>query len=218
MGIEVRRFTWDYLDSNMYALIAEGQALVIDPIDSDEAFDYLKSFQKVTVLLTHEHFDHICGLNRLRAEHQCTIIAQEKCSERIQSSKTNFSAMAETMMELSGKKRDRRIEPFVCEKADITFDDKKVLNWAGNDIEIFSTPGHSPGSACIKMASRLFTGDSLLERGSKNRFPGGSERLYREETIPVLKELIKETNTIYPGHGDLFFLNQKKSTFDCGLL
>ena len=65
MGIEVRRFTWDYLDSNMYVLIAEGQALVIDPIDSDEAFEYMRPFHEITVLLTHEHFDHICGLNKL---------------------------------------------------------------------------------------------------------------------------------------------------------
>ena len=105
MGIEVRRFTWDYLDSNMYVLIAEGQALVIDPIDSDEASEYVRPFHEITVLLTHEHFDHICGLNKLRAEHKCTVIAHEKCSERIQSSKANFSAMAETMMELSGKKK-----------------------------------------------------------------------------------------------------------------
>ena len=204
MGIEVRRFIWDYLDSNMYVLTAMDQALVIDSIDSDDAFEYLRPFRKITVLLSHEHFDHICGLNRLRAEHQCTVLAQEKCSERVQSSKANFSAMAETMMELSGKERNRRIEPFVCDKADIPFKDKMVLNWVGNDIEIFSTPGHSPGSECIKVAGRLFTGDTLLESGSKNRFPGGSERTYQEKAMPVLKELIKKTNTIYPGHGDSF--------------
>jgi len=92
----------------------------------------------------------------------------------------------------------------VCDKADIPFKDKMVLNWVGNDIEIFSTPGHSPGSECIKVAGRLFTGDTLLESGSKNRFPGGSERTYQEKAMPVLKELIKKTNTIYPGHGDSF--------------
>ena len=204
MGIEVRRFIWDYLDSNMYVLTEAAQALVIDPIDSDDAFEYLRSFLEITVLLTHEHFDHICGLNRIRAEHRCTVIAQEKCSERIQNSKTNFSAMAETLMELSGKKRDKRVEPFACEKADIAFENKTVLNWAGNDIEIFSTPGHSPGSVCIKVAGGLFTGDSLLESGSNNRFPGGSERTYQEKAIPVMKELIKKANTIYPGHGDSF--------------
>lgn len=43
----------------MYVLMAEGQAIVIDPIDSDEAFENLRPFQEITVLLTHEHFDHI---------------------------------------------------------------------------------------------------------------------------------------------------------------
>ena len=201
MGIEVRRFTWNYLDSNMYVLMAEGQALAIDPIDSEEVFDYLRSFHEITVLLTHEHFDHICGLNRIRAERKCVVIAQEKCSERIQNSKTNFSAMAETMLELSGNKGKKIIEPFVCKKADITFEEKMVLKWAGNDINIFSTPGHSPGSVCISVGDKLFTGDSLLERGPMNRFPGGSDKRFREKTIPILIKLLKNTDIIYPGHG-----------------
>ena len=207
MGIEVQRFTWDFLDSNMYVLIAEGQVLVIDPVDNKEAFEFLRSFQEIIVLLTHEHFDHISGLNRLRSEHKCIVIAQSRCSERIQSSKANFSAMAETILELSGKERNKRIEPFVCDKADIAFENKMVLNWVGNDIGIFSTPGHSPGSVCITVRNILFTGDSFLERGPMNRYPGGSERLYREKTIPLLRELLKQTNAIYPGHGDIFFRN-----------
>ena len=202
MGIEVRRFTWDYLDSNMYIVSVGDQVLVIDPIDSDEAFEYVRLFPEITVLLTHEHFDHVCGLNRLRAEHKCTVIAQEKCSERIQSSKTNFSAMAETMLELSGKRRDKRIAPFECKKADIIFEDRMVLNWAGNDIEIFSTPGHSPGSACFSIAEYLFTGDTLLQKGPMNRFPGGSKKDYLQKTIPIIKKKLKKTRIFYPGHGE----------------
>ena len=207
MGIEVRRFTWDYLDSNMYVLLAEGQALVIDPIDSDEAFEYVRPFHEITVLLTHEHFDHICGLNRLQAEHKCTVIAQEKCSERIQNCKTNFSAMAETMLELSGIERDKRVEPFVCGKADIIFEEKHVLKWQGADIEIFSTPGHSPGSVCIAIGKYLFTGDSFLEKGPMNRFPGGSKNEYYHKTIPIIKRQMKNVGVIFPGHGDKFAPN-----------
>lgn len=208
MGIEVRRFTWDYLDSNMYVLIEADQALVIDPIDSDDAFEYLRPFREIIVLLTHEHFDHICGLNRLRVEHKCTVIAQEKCSERIQNCKTNFSAMAETMLELSGIERDKRIEPFVCEKADITFEEKMVLNWAGNGIEIFFTPGHSPGSACVRINRFLFTGDSLLERGPMNRFPGGSKIEFQKKSIPLIKNQIRMAKMVFPGHGVAFSANE----------
>ena len=206
MGIEVRKFTWDYLDSNMHVLISHKRALVIDPIDCEEAFEYLRSFQEITVLLTHEHFDHICGLNRLRAEHRCTVIAQEECSERIQNSKTNFSAWAGTMLELSCKERDKhkRIERFVCEKADMTFKDYLGLTWGESEVEFISTPGHSPGSACITVGGMLFTGDSLLERGPMNRFPGGSESVYRKKTVPKLREFLKRTNTVYPGHGSIF--------------
>lgn len=208
MGIEVRRFTWEYLDSNMYVLLAEKQALVIDPIDNDEAFDNLRSFPEITVLLTHEHFDHICGLNRLRAEHNCTVVAQKICSERIQNSKTNFSAMAEIMMELSGKEHDRKIEPFVCKKADMTFENKMVFSWAGNDVEIFYTPGHSPGSVCVRINGFLFTGDSLLKRGTMNRFPGGSKNDYLKKSIPIIKSQMKTVKMVFPGHGEEFSTNE----------
>ena len=201
MGIEVRRFTWDYLDSNMYVLIAEGQALVIDPIDNQEAFDCIRSFQEITVLLTHEHFDHISGLNQIRLEHKCIVIAQEECSERIQNSKTNFSAIAETMLELSGKKRDKRIRPFICERADITFEDKYMLKWAGEDITLFSTPGHSPGSCCIWIGTMLFTGDTVLESGPMLHFPGGNSKIYVDKTLPVVKSLLRLVDRVYPGHG-----------------
>lgn len=76
-----------------------------------------------------------------------------------------------------------------------------VLNWAGNDIELFSTPGHSPGSVCITFNRKLFTGDSLLEKGPMNRFPGGSKSDYLLKTLPFLKRQIKKVDIIFPGHG-----------------
>ena len=104
----------------------------------------------------------------------------------------------------SGKEKKKRIKPFVCDGADIYFENTYVLCWADRIIEVLSTPGHSPGSVCIKVGRMLFTGDSLLEQGSMNRFPGGSEKTYQETTIPILRKMIGEIDYIYPGHGDIF--------------
>ena len=64
--LRVERFVWKYLDSNMYLVTCGNNILVIDPVECDEALQRCKEASSITVLLTHEHYDHICGLNRLR--------------------------------------------------------------------------------------------------------------------------------------------------------
>lgn len=61
---KIKRYIFSYIDANMYILAENGEALVIDPHISAEADAYLKSNRvtKVTILLTHEHFDHTCGI------------------------------------------------------------------------------------------------------------------------------------------------------------
>lgn len=65
-SLRVERFVWKYLDSNMYLVTCGNNILVIDPVECDEALQQCKEASFITVLLTHEHYDHICGLNRLR--------------------------------------------------------------------------------------------------------------------------------------------------------
>lgn len=201
MGLEVYKFIWNYLDSNMYIIKRKRKALVIDPVDLAEAYAFLDNTDEVTVLLTHEHFDHVCGLNRMREEHKCIVIAQEYCSERIQDSKKNLSAYAEAMAELSGKTVQKEIVPFICEGADIVFQSQYEFEWEGTSVLLIATPGHSPGSACILFEKKLFVGDSLLERGPMYRYPGGNVNVYVEKTIPIIKELIEKSDIIYQGHG-----------------
>ncbi len=203
-GVEIRRFTGSYLAANMYVIPDGDHAFVVDPVENEEAFLYLKAFGDITVLLTHEHFDHIDGLNRLVREHPCTVIAQKKCSESIQDSRKNLSALARVMLEIVGEKTDREPEPFVCPEADLVFEDRYDFVWMGQKAELTATPGHSPGSACMLMDRCLFSGDSLLQRGPMNRFPGGSDKTYRKQTVPVLNGLLGKCDMVYPGHGEPF--------------
>ena len=51
------------------------------------------------MLLSHDHFDHIDGLNRIRelCASSCRVIAGAVCSERIQDTKANLSAYADVL-------------------------------------------------------------------------------------------------------------------------
>ncbi len=207
--MEIRKLVWNFLDSildsNMYVLQEEKQYLVIDPIDNDDILEELGNANSVTVLLTHEHFDHICGLNKLRTTFSCKVIASKTCSDRIQDVKANMSLYADIMATVA--KNEIQVPeswvPFSCNEADITFADSYTFTWMGHPVELIATPGHSPGSCCILADDKLFSGDTILENRMMIGFPGSSKKVFRKETIPLLEKLLYRVNYVYPGHGDV---------------
>lgn len=86
----------------------------------------------------------------------------------------------------------------------------EVLNVGETTLEVIHTPGHTPGSICLKSDGILFTGDILFCGGiGRSDFPHGSE----EDLIDSLKHkvLVHSDNTIvYPGHGPATTIGQEK--------
>ena len=71
MSIHIAQIKNQPVDSNCYVVSHEGfqGCIVIDPgtKDGDELFKYLtgKNLRPEFIILTHEHFDHIWGVNKL---------------------------------------------------------------------------------------------------------------------------------------------------------
>ena len=67
-------------------------------------------------------------------------------------------------------------------------------------FQVLDTPGHTPGSVCLKFGELLLSGDTLFA-GSCGRtdFPGGSMAAMRQ-SLAALATLPPETDVI-PGHG-----------------
>ena len=121
--MKVEKFVSGFLDTNTYLLEEDGHLLIIDPADYADVLEKCRNVASVTVLLTHEHFDHISGLNRIRdlCASSCRVIAGETCSKRMQDTKANLSAYADVLAELGGKQIPEHWSPFACKAADITF-------------------------------------------------------------------------------------------------
>ena len=202
MNFRLTKYVLGFLETNTFLLQAGNHMLVIDPGYDISMFEKCSATDSVTVLLTHEHFDHITGLNELRRKTQCCVIASEPCSSRIQNVRTNMSAYADVLAELAEKPRSEAFEPFVCDKANIVFDDEYLFDWMGNPVKIVATPGHSAGSCCIVIDDLLFVGDTILDNNLMTRFPGSNNKIYQKKTVPLLKELLGVVNTVYPGHGN----------------
>jgi len=200
----------------MYVLKNGSHLLVIDPIDKEDVLDYCRNADTITVILTHEHFDHICGLNKLRSmvPNKVKVIANKECSERIGNPKLNMSVYADTLMALAEKTVDKVLQPFSCAVADIIFSEGYSFDWLGEDVELISTPGHSPGSASIVMDNMLFSGDTLLVNSFMTRFPGGKTKLFKSKSVPVLQTLLNSVDFVYPGHGTIMTRETAKRALD----
>lgn len=145
------------------------------------------------IILTHEHFDHIWGVNELRSHYSnLKLVCSESCSERIQHKKHNFSLFYNGI-------------GFQTSKADITVSRFVVdLKWDDTIISLIPTPGHSDGSICIYIGSEnvLFTGDTIIyKEKTVTKLKGGDNQKLKESKQMLDILFIDKNPLLMPGHG-----------------
>jgi glyoxylase-like metal-dependent hydrolase (beta-lactamase superfamily II) len=197
----VIRLINDRFASNAYVAICGSQALVIDPADVDSGrIVTLLSDQRVSevlIVLTHEHFDHMSGVNRLREKFMATqLVCSRSCSENIATPTGNFSRY------LAGV-------DLVCGAADLLCENIHYeMEWSGGRLEMIATPGHTFGSICIVMEEMLFSGDTVIWNcPTVTRLPGGRQDQLKQ-SIALLMERIPPSTVVCPGHGESFLFRQ----------
>ena len=215
-GLNILRFDWDFIASHMYVIRDKNDALIVDPVDTDEVRNYItnENVRSCTVLLTHEHYDHISGVELLRDFCVCNVICSRICADNIRSSRKNHSDKADVIGIFNSALPTQHIEPFVCE-ADTFFDDRMQFIWHGHEINIFATPGHSEGSVCIVLDGEyMFSGDTLLEVPTITRLPGGNRNDFMTVSLPKLRELRFCVKRVFPGHGETASLDELLRKYD----
>ena len=196
--------------SNGYVLLEGRDAIVIDPNLEGEIAETLEKYQAVPglAILTHEHADHIRGLEALRERYpQMRTVASLLCSERIQDIRSNLSRIFGVYLMFIPGERVLDYPKFTCRAADVMFEGRLLFSWHGRQFALEGIPGHSPGSIGILAEGiGLFTGDSLLgDRPVITRFDGGSRQDYERVAVPYFQGLDPGL-TVYPGHGEPFLL------------
>lgn len=194
------------IETNCYLLEEDGHVIIIDPSDCAEpVFERLEKegWTADYIFLTHEHYDHIWDLEKVREHYGIPVVACELCSERIQSISSNLSSICDILIYFKkGVVPEEKGERFTCNAADITFDETYEMEWHGHSFTFQRLPGHSPGSVLIRMdGEAVFTGDyMLLGEEDMTRLKGGSDEDYKTIARPTLDAIPKGTH-IYPGHG-----------------
>ncbi|HEY0361642.1 MAG TPA: MBL fold metallo-hydrolase, partial [Solirubrobacteraceae bacterium] len=101
------------------------------------------------------------------------------------------------------------VEPW---EADQPLDGGERLQLAGLDIEVVSTPGHSPGHVTYAIDGALFSGDVLFQNSIGRTDLPGADHATLMASIAALLERFDDDTTVHPGHMGLTTLGRERAT------
>lgn len=199
--MEIKQYVWDVVDSNSWLVTEENRGLLVDAIDSEELTIAIKKLDELTIVLTHSHFDHIYGLNKIRKiRPDAKVLSTRLCSENLGNIYRNMSSSANVFIAFYSGRKDIKIEPFRCDPSEISFENELSFIWNEHKIQLLSFHGHTLDSLIAIIDEKLlFSGDTLLSIPTVTRFPGGSTEKFWMEDVPRLQAL-NEIKMVYPGH------------------
>ncbi|NLW79138.1 MAG: MBL fold metallo-hydrolase [Ruminococcaceae bacterium] len=170
--------------TNTFLLISDGgHGVVIDPAADAEV--YLKQLEEdgatlTHILLTHGHFDHVGAVDALK----------EKTGAKLY-----MNAADAKMFEM---------------QPDETYTDGGTIQVDELSFTVIFTPGHTPGSVCIRCGDLLFTGDTLFAGDiGRTDFPGSSTTQMRE-SLRKLRDTITDNPQVLPGHEEFSTMDNEK--------
>jgi len=181
---------------NCSVLHEDGRAWIVDPGQEGPRIVALlekKGLEPAAVLLTHAHFDHICGIPELLRTFPKLPV---------------FVGMEDAVM------FGHPFNQFPPEYTSVPKppDLRDPADAAVPGLEVIRTPGHTPGGVCYYFPKDrlLLSGDTLFA-GSVGRtdFPGGS----MAKLVESLKKLtaLPDDTLVIPGHGPHTTIAAEKS-------
>ena len=216
MKLTFYRSVCSLLDSNMFVIIKDNSALIIDSNEEDGLIDLFNEKQICNsyLILTHEHYDHTSGVCWLQERFNTTLICNRPCAERIAQERRNIPKLVSFVLANKDKEDGgnryqefkKKYKPYSLH-ADVVYDAPCEFELLGMRFKATQTPGHSPGSLCLVVDdSFVITGDSLIQNTPVlERFKESCPDDYRNITLPYLRGL-DENLLVLPGHGDTFVL------------
>jgi len=141
-----------------------------------------------SIIATHSHPDHICGVAELKAALPGAPFIMHK-------DEAAFLARADAghFFAIFGMS-----EAPVCDRTVVDGDRITVGDEA---FTVIHTPGHTPGGMCLLCGDDLLTGDTLFVQGiGRTDFPGGSFDQLMNSIQERLFSLPDRTR-VWPGHG-----------------
>ena len=203
--MDVRMITVGPVRENCFIARREGsdRGIIVDPGEEPEKL--LATLEELgvgldAILLTHTHFDHVGAVAPVARATGAEVWVPE-IEKGVLADINSFVPWP-------------NFGPFEDYEAEHTLVGGERLQLAGFDIDVLSTPGHSPGHVTysIAEAQAIFSGDVLFE-GSVGRtdLPGGDWGTLLD-SIRSLVDALPEDTTVYPGHMGVTSLGAERAS------
>jgi glyoxylase-like metal-dependent hydrolase (beta-lactamase superfamily II) len=218
--LEIYRFPYEPVDSNMFFVPSGDTGLVFDPNENDELLNVFERYgtKRIVIVLTHEHYDHTNGTIWLQSNIESKLFCQQDCADAIVTEKGNEPKLvAFVLATRDAVDGGHRYEDFKSSvkrytlQADETYGGELDLVVGNIKLKCYSMPGHTPGSSIYIWGDKyVFTGDSLIQNTPTIlRFRESNKTLFETKTRPFLKSLDKNM-LVFPGHGEPFKIQDAK--------
>lgn len=162
--------------------------IIIDPGDDAEYIMSRLDAKPRMIVATHGHFDHIMAAFALQRAYNIPFYIHkddEFLLKNMRSSAKHFLGLPDV--------------------------DPPPVPSRLQGISFIHTPGHTPGSICLKFGDELFVGDTLFAGGGIGRTDFSySNKKDLEKSIHTILSFPKETK-LFPGHGESFTISLWKS-------
>ncbi len=200
MNVQARR----RLGVNIYLLDGGSEYALLDVGFLDELGDVLELVRKMNyslsackmILVSHADVDHTQGLARARDVLKCPVYAHPSTVVPLETG-DEISTFARI------DAQDIKMEMPRC-KVDKTINEGDVLTIGTLKLEVWSTPGHTPGQLTFRLGNLLFSGDNLFRDGSVGAIDAhhGSDLLAYVASLQRIKN--SDVEFLLPSHGPIF--------------
>lgn len=177
--MKIKRLIGGNLESNGYVIYdrEQGECYIVDPgYNGDKFVKIIKDLglNMKGILLTHHHYDHVGGVDKIKEETDCPVYIHRADSDMYK------------------------------RPVDALLEDGDILMLGNEEIKVIHTPGHTRGSVCFysEQSKLAFTGDTIfnVDLGRTDMSDGSQYEM--EHSIKDIIDFWSNEITIYPGHGD----------------
>lgn len=184
----IRQVINSVFQSCSYIISQDDASWLVDCGDVDKIVPMVKGDLR-GVLITHPHFDHIYGLNRLIETFPAALVlTNEDGKKGLLDDKLNFSRYHEEQFVLNSPQNIKLVT-----------DGETMEMFDGCSVKAVFTPGHCPGCVTWVMDKAIFTGDSLIPGvDTVTNFPHSDKLLAARSEVLIRKLALRRQ--IYAGH------------------
>jgi hydroxyacylglutathione hydrolase len=187
--MEAVGFTVGPVQENAWLAHLDGRAILVDPGDEAERLTKEiadRDLKVEAILITHCHFDHVGAVAQMARATGAPVYCP--------------AGEVHILENINDYVRWPGFGPFESYSPEHSVTGADKLQLAGLDIDVISTPGHSPDHVTYATNGAIFSGDVLFQGSIGRTDLPGSDHATLMRSLATLLDTLPDDTQVLPGH------------------